>query len=77
MNFKETFVLFFVVCRYFYVFGQTTQGIVINNVALPYASEKLVEKPQNNKISEVVQIWDSMNLPVLNANKVRMLQLAI
>lgn len=80
MNFKKTFALTFLfLVRYCYVYGQTTQGIVINNVVLPYTSENIVEKPQNNKISEVVQILDSMDLPVLRTNTVRerVLQLVI
>lgn len=78
MNFKITLTLIFAVCRCYFVFGQTTQGIVINNVVLPYKSDSLIETPQENNISDIVrQISNSMDLAVLNTNMVRMLQLAI
>lgn len=77
MSFKKTFALIFLVCRYCFVFGQITQGIIINNVVLPYTSESIVEDSQNNKTSDNVQITGAMDLPVLNTNTVRMLQLAI
>lgn len=78
MKFKKTLTLLILVCRYGYVFGQTTQGIVIHNVVLPYKSEKIVENnPQNNQMREIMQISDTMDIPVLNTDTVRMLQIAI